>query len=128
MAEYEIRDRFEWSRLIDLYGELLPKKQREFLQLHCNEDLSLSEIAESNGVSRQAIHDAVKKGKQSLEKYEKHLGLLAGCAGKGDNWLEKSLKLISQVQEDLGEIPLYDNSGALARLEELSSLLKEVGG
>jgi len=127
MAENDIRDRFEWSRMIDLYGDLLPAKQREFLQLHCNEDLSLAEISESFSISRQAVHDAVKKGKKSLEKYENHLGLLACSVKKEDGWLEKALSLISQVKEDLSETPLYDNSGALGRLKELSSLLKNVG-
>lgn len=64
------------SRLLDLYGELLTERQRDFLRLHCDEDMSFSEIAEEHSVSRQAVHDAVKHAVESLEHYEAKLKLL----------------------------------------------------
>lgn len=65
------------GQLMDLYGGLLTERQRTFVQLHYEEDLSFGEIARSHGVSRQAIHDAVKHGEAALEDYEAKLQLLA---------------------------------------------------
>ena len=63
--------------LLDFYGELLSPRQSEVMDLHFNSDLSLSEIAEETGVSRQAVHDAIRAGKAMLAKYEGKLGLAA---------------------------------------------------
>ena len=49
------------SMLLDFYGELLTDKQRECLDLHYNEDLSLSEIAEQLGISRQGVWDNIRR-------------------------------------------------------------------
>jgi predicted DNA-binding protein YlxM (UPF0122 family) len=60
--------------LLDYYGNLLTERQAEMLDLHCNEDQSLSEIAEHFGVSRQSVHDAVRVGAEALQAYEAKLG------------------------------------------------------
>ena len=65
------------GQLLDLYGRLLTEKQREFMKLHYADDLSFGEIAREYNVSRQAIHDAVKHAKSTLEHYEAQLGFLA---------------------------------------------------
>ncbi len=62
---------------MDLYGGLLTEKQRTFIHLHFEDDLSFGEIARQHGVSRQAIHDATKHADLALEKYEEQLGLLS---------------------------------------------------
>lgn len=91
------------GQLTDLYGALLTDKQREFMRLHYEEDLSFGEIAAEHRVSRQAIHDAVKHAEKSLEEYEAKLGLLArvkpereagsgGPAGEAVEILEGLLK------------------------------------
>ena len=63
------------GRLLDLYGPLLTDRQRQFMKLHYEDDLSFGEIAKEFTVSRQAIHDAVKHAEQSLEEYDQKLGL-----------------------------------------------------
>lgn len=63
--------------LYDFYGNLLTEKQRNMVELYYHQDLSLSEIADLTGVSRQAIHDAIKRSEISLEEYEEKLGYLA---------------------------------------------------
>jgi predicted DNA-binding protein YlxM (UPF0122 family) len=63
--------------LMDLYGGLLTERQRRYVQMHFNEDLSFGEIARTHNVSRQAIHDAVKHAEKALESYESKLGLMA---------------------------------------------------
>ena len=63
----------EISILCDLYGKLLTDKQFEFLDDYYNNDLSLSEIAENNNITRQAVRDIIKKGENKLFEYEEKL-------------------------------------------------------
>lgn len=62
--------------LMDCYEELLTDKQREYLSLYYEEDLSLTEIAEDLDVSRNAVYDNLRRAVVSLEEYEKKLHLL----------------------------------------------------
>ena len=64
------------SMLLDFYGELLTEKQRECYDLHYNEDLSLSEIAEQSGVSRQGVWDNIRRGEAALREMEEKTGIL----------------------------------------------------
>lgn len=65
------------GQLVDVYGGLLTERQRRYMQMHFEDDLSFGEIAKQFNVSRQAIHDAVKHAEASLEEYESKLGLVA---------------------------------------------------
>ena len=56
----------EVSMLWQLYGKLLTEKQYEFIDDHYNNDLSLSEIAENNKITRQAVRDIIKKGRKNF--------------------------------------------------------------
>ena len=64
------------SILCELYGKLLTKKQYEFLNDYYNNDLSLSEIAENNNITRQAVRDNIKKGEKKLFEYEEKLSFM----------------------------------------------------
>ena len=64
------------SMLLDFYGELLTDKQRECFDLHYNEDLSLSEIAEQLGISRQGVWDNIRRAEASLQEIESKTGLI----------------------------------------------------
>ena len=70
-------DPLSMTLLLDQYGGLLTEKQRLYLDLHCNQDLSLAEIAENEGISRQGVHDALTRGEQLLQQYEEKLGAVA---------------------------------------------------
>ena len=72
-----VRKNLEIGLLLDLYGKLLTDKQFEVLDLYYNDDLSLAEIAEQYDISRQGVHDAIKRGEELLVGYEKTLGLEA---------------------------------------------------
>lgn len=62
--------------LFDLYGDLLTEHQREIFGALVNEDLSLSEIAEDQGISRQGVQDLLKRTERKLEEFESKLHLL----------------------------------------------------
>ncbi len=62
--------------LLDVYGSLLTEKQRDFLYYYYNEDLSLAEIAENSGISRQGVRDAIKRAEVQLTDLEEKLGML----------------------------------------------------
>ena len=78
----------EQALLYDFYGELLTDHQQEIYEQFVLEDLSLSEIAESAGISRQGVHDLVKRCNKLLEGYEAKLHLV-----------EKFLSVKQKVQE-----------------------------
>lgn len=64
------------SMLLDFYGELLTERQRECYDLHYNDDLSLAEIAEQSGVSRQCVWDNIRRAEASLQEIESKTGLI----------------------------------------------------
>ena len=66
------------SLLYDFYGELLTQRQKEVMELYNEENLSLAEIAEEFGISRQGVHDALHKAQKALEEYERKLGYSNG--------------------------------------------------
>ena len=70
------------SRLLDVYGPLLTENKREVAALYFNFDLSLAEIAEEKGCSRQSISDTLAKVRRQLEEYEEKLHLLALLSGR----------------------------------------------
>jgi hypothetical protein len=67
----------EMALLFDFFGDLLSEKQREYFDLYYNDDLSLSEIAEISGISRQGVRDMLKKAESSLREYEEKTGVVA---------------------------------------------------
>ena len=68
------------SLLLDFYGDILPERRYEMTSLYYNDDLSLSEIADICGISRQGVRDAVKKSELELRELEEKLGLAARFA------------------------------------------------
>ena len=65
----------EISFLLDFYGDMLTEKQREVIEFYYNEDLSLSEIADNEGITRQGVRDSIKRGEKQLHDFEDSLGL-----------------------------------------------------
>ncbi len=63
--------------LCDYYGEMLTENQRKFLEFYYSDDLSLSEIAQNEGITRQGVRDAVKRAENLLFDMEKKLGFAA---------------------------------------------------
>lgn len=67
-------DAFEIILLFDTYGEMLTEKQREYLDMRYNQDMSLGEIAQVQGVSRQAVFDNLSRTEALLHKMEENIG------------------------------------------------------
>lgn len=65
------------SLLYDFYGALLSDPQRDIMELYHEDNLSLAEIADETGTSRQAVHYTLKKAEKTLEEFEEKLGLIA---------------------------------------------------
>lgn len=66
---------YEIAFLIDFYGEMLTEKQRSFLEYYYHDDLSLSEIAENEGITRQGVRDAIKRAEAQMLEMEERLGM-----------------------------------------------------
>ena len=107
--------------LCEIYGNLLTKRQLNILNDYCNEDLSLTEIAENNKITRQAVNDIVKKGESKLLEYEQKLGIM-----------KKTIAILLSVSCLFGlnscfktEEDIFDQSPA-QRLNKLTSDYREV--
>ena len=87
--------------LFDFYGDLLTDKQREYYDLHYNSDLSLFEIAEMSGTSRQAVWDIIRRAEQTLRDIEAKTGLIARAV-KRRRELE-ALEALASSLPDCGE-------------------------
>ena len=64
----------DYAFLLDIYGNILTDKQRSVMELYYWEDLSLGEISECEGITRQAVRDSVKRSEQIFEDFESKLG------------------------------------------------------
>ncbi len=100
---------YDMAVLMDFYGEMLTEKQRSFLEYYYNDDLSLSEIAENEGITRQGVRDAIKRAETQLRDMENRLGVA---------------KRFEDMRSGLNEIIDYSNKIAEYNLRH--SLSKEI--
>ena len=98
----EVGRKIELAWLTAFYGGLLTDKQRQVLALHCEEDLSLAEIAQEAGVSRQGVHDMLTRAAQRLFDMEEKLGMAARFQRMEDG-LEKCRTLLQEQRYDEAE-------------------------
>lgn len=95
-----LADRFEVIRLFDLYARLLTPRQQQLVRMYFHEDLSLAEIAEYLGVTRQAIHDSLRRSIAELYRYEDLLGL-AGQARSVERRKMEVLRQLDWLEEEV---------------------------
>lgn len=67
---------YRMTMLFDFYGELLTDRQKEFFDLYYNEDLSLTEIAENAGISRQGVRDVIVRAEAAMQEIEDKTGII----------------------------------------------------
>ena len=105
---WKLPDKFEISVLIDNYGVLLTEKQRLIMEYYFNDDLSLAEIAENEGITRQGVLDIIKRCKQTLFEYEEKLQLVSkiGILKEKINLLDQNIKSNEKVS---GLVEYIDN-------------------
>lgn len=110
-------DKLYISRYNDFYGSLLTEHQSEIIRLYYDCDISLFEIAEQFGVSRQAIRDTIKRAEQLLIGYEEKLGLskrfaeISKCVGAIEDAFCSDDKRLGLEQIALLKGILEDNDG-----------------
>ena len=85
------------SMLCEFYGKLLTKNQLEVLEDYYNNDLSLAEIAENKGITRQAVRDNIKKGENKLFEFEEKLGFMKRTLSKEEK-IESVLSQLTKIQ------------------------------
>ena len=121
-----IDDITQASLLYDFYGQLLSKRQREVMELYHEENLTLAEIADEFGISRQVVHDALKNAEKSLNGYEEKLGLVAK--------FQKSTDAVQQIDIVIDDVidALQDKSdvdqaviGNLKKVKDIIDNLEE---
>ena len=106
------------SLLLDFYGDVLSGRRLEIMKMYYDEDLSLSEIAEITGISRQGVRDSVKKSESELTKLEQTLNL----AGRFDK-VRSELDLIAEEIENISATCTDD---ARCKLETVSGKIREL--
>ena len=107
----------EKTLLYDFYGELLTKKQREIYESVILEDYSLSEVAEDMGISRQGVHDMIKRCTKALEGYEEKLHLYEKFQN-AKNKVERIHTLTKEFHQN-------QNEAIMEEIEQISNQILE---
>ena len=102
------------SLLCQIYGKMLTQKQYEVINDYYNNDLSLSEIAENNHITRQAVRDIIKKGENKLFELEEKL-----------SFMERTLKQEKQLQEILAELSKIDDTSSDKKIAKILEHVRE---
>lgn len=95
---------YELTMLYDFFGELLTDKQREYFEYYFSDDLSLSEISELTGVSRQGVRDVLVRAERLLREYEEKTGVVARFMERSAGVRELSRKAARLCELTDGEI------------------------
>ena len=115
----------EVALLFDFYGEVLTEKQQNMVELYYNNDLSLSEIAENEGITRQGVRDAIKRAEAQLFSFEEHIGLCERLEK-----MRKGLSEISELTSVINEVNRRtilsrEINDAVARISVLTQMIGE---
>ena len=106
----------EIAMLCDIYGKLLTQKQYDIINDYYNNDLSLSEIAENNNITRQAVRDILKKGENKLFEYEEKLLVM-----------KRTLNQEKQIQQILTQLSKIEETASDKKIEKiLNNIRKEL--
>ena len=87
---------YRMTMLFDFYGEILTERQKELFDLYYNEDLSLAEIAENCGISRQGVRDGIVRAENAMSELEEKTGIIRRFM--------KMQEKIAAIENDAGEI------------------------
>nr|WP_018250072.1 YlxM family DNA-binding protein [Orenia marismortui] len=104
------------GKLFSFYSSLLTERQQEFVRLYYHHDLSLGEIAEQQGISRQAVYDNLKRSEEALEEYESKLNLVKYYDNMKDE-LDRLKDLLDNIEAELKDKESKELKGILSRLQ-----------
>ncbi len=121
----KIDDITRQSLLYDFYGELLTKRQREVMELYHEENLSLAEIADEFGISRQGVYDALKNGEKALSSYEEKLGLVEKFR-KSSEAIDKIDERIDNIIESLKDMDTGHSQSTIKELQGVKSIINKL--
>lgn len=110
-----MEEKIEQAYLYDFYGELLNERQRKIYEDFVFNDLSLGEIADEEGISRQGVHDMVRRCTRTLEGYEKKLHLI-----------EKFLSAKQKVEHIHGLARQFHESHEEVIIEEIEQISNQI--
>ena len=104
-----MEEKIKISILLSLYGNLLTETQKKYMDLYYNQDWSLSEIGESESITRQAVRTILVKSKNKLYEYEEKIGFLKRQEKinklliklEEQNITEETKKIIQEIKEDI---------------------------
>lgn len=112
----------EISLLLDFYGQMLTEKQREVVEYYYNEDLSLAEIAQHSGITRQGVRDSIKRAERQLLDYEEKLGLFSRF-----HQIQQGLEeIVAQAEALQEENRTLASKEFLARTQRIIALANEI--
>lgn len=107
----------EQTLLYDFYGELLTEHQRQVYEDVVLNDFSLSEVAENRGISRQGVHDMIRRCNRSLEEYESKLHLVEKFLA-----IRENVEQIRRLTRNPEEQPIPE---VMARIQQISTDILE---
>ena len=110
----------ERTMLFDFFGELLTEKQREYFDLHYNADLSLAEIAEQEGISRQGVWDIIRRAEATLRRAEEKTGLVRRFG--------ELQRTVGEMEAQLGELLPLTEGRARELTLAIAAELRELKG
>lgn len=104
------------SILLDIYGDMLTEKQKEVIELYYNEDLSLGEISELSGITRQGVRDSIKRGEAFLTEMEDKLHFADKC--------REAAELLGKIKEMARQMAEHNKRFCFSR--EIAQMAVEV--
>lgn len=117
MKDNSIEKIVEQSLLYDFYGEMLNDHQRRVYEAAVFEDYSLSEIAAEAGISRQGVHDMLKRCNKALEDYEEKLHLVEK--------FQKAKNRVEEIHRLAREFETSKDGNIVKKIEEISNTIIE---
>ena len=103
--------------LLDFYGDVLDEHTKSVMKAYYDDDLSLAEIAEGVGISRQGVRHVIKKGEEQLSFLEDRLGL-----AEHYEELERAVELIDSIKRGLADGTL-ESENAISTLGEIQDII-----
>lgn len=105
--------------LYDFYGQLLTEKQMDIVDMYYNNDLSLGEISEQQGISRQGVYDSLKRAEKTLYDFEEKLGLVNRFLKQ-----KESMKKITEMLDELINNEEFDRQYIKEKLEDIKEYVR----